>query len=242
MHRFVMISNKLRIETGIPLTVGSFGDAAGLQSAVAGPVRSACDVVEIRLDVLVAEGLTPGRRLWAHLEGIPLLFTARRQEEGGALSSTAAQRAGWLNACLDDAWAVDLEVASLDEMGGTRGALAERQIPLIASSHNFQALPGPEDLSRQLQTARAAGAAVFKAAAKLRTAAELANLANFQLANHGIPKALMGMGTLAPVSRLLCAQCGSVLNYGYLGRTPTAPGQWSAARLKDAIAALARLE
>jgi 3-dehydroquinate dehydratase-1 len=49
----------------------------------------------------------------------------------------------------------------------------------------------------------------------------------------------MGMGVLAPVSRLLCAQCGSVLNYGFLGETPTAPGQWDSALLKQAISRLA---
>jgi 3-dehydroquinate dehydratase-1 len=49
----------------------------------------------------------------------------------------------------------------------------------------------------------------------------------------------MGMGPLAPVSRLLCAQCGSVLNYGFLGETATAPGQWDSALLKTAIARLA---
>jgi 3-dehydroquinate dehydratase len=49
----------------------------------------------------------------------------------------------------------------------------------------------------------------------------------------------MGMGPLAPVSRLLCAQSGSLLNYGYLGTTATAPGQWDAALLRQAIARLA---
>ncbi len=46
------------------------------------------------------------------------------------------------------------------------------------------------------------------------------------------------MGPLAAVSRLLCAQCGSVLNYGYLGKEATAPGQWAAGALKEAIARL----
>ena len=45
----------------------------------------------------------------------------------------------------------------------------------------------------------------------------------------------MGMGPLAPASRLLAAQLGSVLNYGYLGSEPTAPGQWSARFLKEAV-------
>jgi len=34
---------------------------------------------------------------------------------------------------------------------------------------------------------------------------------------------------------LLCAQCGSLFNYGYLGNTATAPGQWDSALLKTAI-------
>ena len=86
--------------------------------------------------------------------------------------------------------------------------------------------------------AKDAGAAAFKAAAKLHSPADIARLADFQLADHGILVATMGMGPLAPVSRLLCAQCGSVLNYGFLGETPTAPGQWDAASLKQAIARL----
>lgn len=240
MHRFTMISNSLRLQPGTPLTVGSFGEVAALLGALPGPVRSACDVVEIRLDLLVAEGFEPSRRLWGHLEGIPLLFTARRKEEGGALVSTSEQRATWLTSCLDDAAAVDIEVASLDEMAGIVKTLAERKIPLVASFHDFHGMPFREELMERLQTARNAGASVFKAAAKLHTPDELAALVNFQREDHGIAKSLMGMGALAPVSRLMCAQFGSVLNYGYLGQTPTAPGQWSSARLKDAIAALAR--
>jgi 3-dehydroquinate dehydratase-1 len=66
----------------------------------------------------------------------------------------------------------------------------------------------------------------------------VARLAEFQLADHGIAVATMGMGALAPVSRLLCAQSGSLLNYGYIGQTSTAPGQWDSLRLKQAIASL----
>ena len=80
-----------------------------------------------------------------------------------------------------------------------------------------------------------AGAAAFKAAARLHGPGDLARLAEFQLRDHGLPVATMGMGPLAPVSRLLCAQCGSVLNYGFLGSRPTAPGQWDAATLRHAV-------
>jgi len=46
-----------------------------------------------------------------------------------------------------------------------------------------------------------------------------------------LPLAVMGMGGLGFGSRILFAQCGSVLNYGWLHR-PNVPGQWSALELK----------
>jgi 3-dehydroquinate dehydratase-1 len=44
----------------------------------------------------------------------------------------------------------------------------------------------------------------------------------------------MGMGGLGRVSRLLLAQLGSVLNYGYIDNA-TVSGQWSASRLRTII-------
>ena len=48
----------------------------------------------------------------------------------------------------------------------------------------------------------------------------------------------MGMGRFGKVSRLLFAQAGAVLNYGYLDK-PNASGQWEATLLKKRIAELA---
>ena len=110
-----------------------------------------------------------------------------------------------------------------------------RNIPWIASYHDFEKLPATAALAEAAQQARAAGAAVFKVAAQLNSLAEVLRLAEFQLSQQGLPLATMGMGTLAPASRLLCAQCGSVLNYGYLGNSPTAPGQWDCGLLKQAL-------
>ena len=134
---------------------------------------------------------------------------------------------------------VDIEVASIPEMTELIKILKIRGIPWVASFHNFKNLPTPAALIAAARTAKAAGAGAFKAAARLHSPADLAGLADFQLADHGLPVATMGMGPLAPVSRLLCAQCGSILNYGFLGSTPTAPGQWNAAMLRETIAALA---
>ncbi|RYD38768.1 MAG: type I 3-dehydroquinate dehydratase, partial [Verrucomicrobiaceae bacterium] len=107
---------------------------------------------------------------------------------------------------------------------------------------DFEKLPDTAVLAEAAVRAREAGAAAFKAAAKLASPADMARLAEFQLMDHGIPVSTMGMGPLAPVSRLLCAQSGSVLNYGYLGATATAPGQWDSTLLKNAISRLTPLQ
>lgn len=219
--------------------VGSFGSVDDLAQADPRALGSVCDLVEIRLDLLAAAGKTPENTIWSHLRGIPLLFTARRIEEGGALPLDDSGRMALLRGALDQAALIDIEVASIGAMRELIEELKERGIPWIASFHDFEKLPQTSVLKNAAGLAKSAGAAAFKSAAMLHSPADVARLAEFQLADHGIPLATMGMGPLAPVSRLLCAQCGSVLNYGFIGNNPTAPGQWDAAMLKQAIARLA---
>lgn len=219
-----------------PRVVGSIGNSADLALVDAKTASNACDLVEIRLDLLDPAQGADG---WAHLQELPLLFTARRPEEGGGRTLDDERRASMLAEVLGSAACVDIEVASIPGMPGLIEGLNTRGVPWIASFHDFGKLPDPGVLEEAARRAAEAGAAVFKAAAMLHGPADLARLADFQLADHGIPVATMGMGALAPVSRLLCAQCGSVLNYGYLGSSPTAPGQWDAALLKQAISRLA---
>ncbi|MCW1886146.1 type I 3-dehydroquinate dehydratase [Luteolibacter flavescens] len=196
--------------------------------------EEACDLVEIRLDLLE----NPAARPWAHLAGIPMLFTARRGDEGGAGDLTAAQRSGLLEAVLAEAALVDVELVSAGtgEMAGALEATAGQGVPWVASWHDFE---GRADsygkIPAMAEQAAAAGAACFKAAIRLHEMADLERLAGLLQMKHPLPLSLMGMGPLAPVSRLLCAQYGSVLNYGYIGNAPTAPGQWSARLLKEAV-------
>ena len=234
-----MASAKFLLERSHPRVVGSFGSQIDLIEATSASVRESCDIAEIRLDLLATGTGTIDSASWSNLQEIPLIFTARRVEEGGARALDAAARVALLRGALDQAAWLDIEVASIAEMEDFLRELAEREIPWIASYHDFESLPGTAALEDAARQAKAAGAAVFKAAAKLASPEDVARLAGFQLADHGLPVATMGMGPLAPVSRLLCAQCGSALNYGYLGNTATAPGQWDSALLKHAISRLA---
>lgn len=218
--------------------VGSFGNAESLARTTTTIARQSGDSLEIRLDLLVSENHRPDREMWSHLIDMPILFTARRRDEGSSIDLTATERTELLEIAIDDAWLIDIEVASIEEMAGAIERVMARGIPWVASYHDFERLPPTSELVAAAMRAKAAGASIFKAAARLHSPADLARLAEFQLADHGIAIATMGMGPLAPVSRLLCAQSGSVLNYGYIGETPTAPGQWSAEFLKQAISRL----
>lgn len=218
--------------------VGSFGSAADLKNTTFETAKSACDLAEIRLDLLLTSADALPSMDWSHLAGLPLLFTARRREEGGALFLSAEKRCEMLRRVLSSAACLDIEVASIPEMGALIGELKQRGIPWIASFHDFKKLPPNAALEHALTQAKSSGAAAFKVAAQLASPADMARLAEFQLADHGILVSSMGMGPLAPVSRLLCAQAGSVLNYGFLGNTTTAPGQWDSVLLKLAISRL----
>lgn len=220
-----------------PSVVGSFGDYDSLRSATPVSLASECDIAEIRLDLFHQEFSLQGPELWAHLIGFPLLFTARCHAEGSPFDLTAETRQTLLQSALPAAALIDIEAASIAEMAELIAEINAKRIPWIASFHNFEQLPTLDELTSRATLAKQAGASGFKFAARLHRVEDLAILANLQTHDLGLPTASMGMGSLAPVSRILCAQNGSILNYGFIGNTETAPGQWPAKLLRDGIRA-----
>ncbi len=223
------------IEKRVPKVVGSIGTGADLRLANASRLGSCCNLAEIRLDLIAAEASSITHAKWVHLADFPILFTARSGDEGGAPGLDAAARMDLLRPALAYASLIDIEVASIVAMAEILQEIRHHSLPWIASFHDFEKLPSTAVLDEHLMKAKDAGAAAFKIAALLNSPQDLGRLGEFQLSDHGIPVATMGMGPLAPVSRLLAAQCGSVLNYGYFGKTSTAPGQWDSTILKQLI-------
>jgi 3-dehydroquinate dehydratase I len=221
-----------------PLVVGSVGSPAQLNRLDPHDVATRCDLMEIRLDGGGASSDSETPSPWGRFSNIPLLFTARRCEEGGLGQWTTQERMTLLIHALPSAACIDIEAASIADMDALLHSARIAGVPWIASYHDFQGLPAEQALRDALTIATQAGAAAFKWAAMVHSPGDLAWMADFQRQDHGIPVASMGMGPMAAVSRLLCAQYGSVLNYGYLGSAPTAPGQWDAGTLRESIARL----
>jgi 3-dehydroquinate dehydratase-1 len=131
---------------------------------------------------------------------------------------------------------VDVELRSLEELAAVWREGKRLGVLRIASWHRFDGCPDARELDAQVAAMHASGADLGKLAFRLDGPDDLALISRLLTRGAPLPLAVMGMGPLAPVSRLLAAQLGSVLNYGYLGHAPTAPGQWPAALLKEAIA------
>lgn len=214
-----------------PLTVGAITDENALTKNF---TLQDADVIELRLDSLGASAAVLDFAA-RHQPIIPLLITARDPLEGGLNDLSFEERVERLHALLPFASAVDVEFVNAANYDPLLGQARSQGAKVVLSNHNFTGfdhLATIETLTR----AQAAKADVAKSAVTLKDPVDL-TLFESLLADMGeLPFSLMGMGPYGPVSRVLAAQRGSLLNYGYLGQEPTAPGQWPARLLKEVIA------
>ena len=217
----------------LPLVVGVISSAETLRTCAATPPTEAdCDLIEIRLDMiqLPREEL---RDAAAALKR-PLLFTARHPAEAGQGDLDAAKRLELLEAHLDQAALIDIELRSALDMQALIRKAQGRGVHVLGSFHDFSSTPSAEILNGAIEMGIQFRVNAVKLATTLRTPADLANLLNLLAAPKRVPLSVMGMGALGRASRIALAQSGSLLNYGFLG-TANAPGQWPARRLKEIL-------
>ena len=217
-----------------PLVVGSVSDMDAWNAACSAETLP-CDVVELRADGL------PADTDWTALASMrccrPVLVTVRHESEGGLRAMDTAERVRIARTLLPMASALDWEIAQLPAAQDLVAEAHAAGVPVIASAHDFEKTPALETLLEKEQTARALGADVAKFAFRLHSAEDMMTGVELLRRATGTTTA-MGMGPLGAVSRLLYAQHGACLVYGYLGDTPTAPGQWSAALCRQSLDAI----
>ncbi len=223
---------------GLPLScvIASVCDTEGWCTAVGAGDDLPCHAVELRLDLL-PEDFYDELQLSAESCAKPLLMTLRHASEGGGRCVAEEVRQMRALALLPHAAALDWEIAQLEGAQSLLSSAHDAGVWVVASAHDFTCTPPLEQLLRQEARARALGADVVKFAFRLQSEADM--LVGVELLRQASgPMAVMGMGPLGPVSRLLYAQHGSALTYGYLGAAPTAPGQWPAALFMEALSHL----
>jgi 3-dehydroquinate dehydratase-1 len=223
--------DKASILSGVH-AVGSVADGETLRRLAQMDLPSLCDVVEMRVDTWperAAEGAAAAGRCT-----VPVLATVRRPDEGGQNELSAGERMRLGRLFLPAATLFDIEIASLTEMAPLVKEAADGGVIMVASWHDFSVTPPLDVLRRKRDEAMAAGAGMVKFATNLRNTADIATLAALLEEPGHPPLSVMGMGALGRISRLLFAQLGSVLNYGWLDRA-TVRGQWPAARLRELV-------
>jgi 3-dehydroquinate dehydratase-1 len=193
------------------------------------------DLFELRLDQLltVKPDLTP-----ADLSpGGRFVITARDSPEGGAPELETANRARALWNWLDIADWLDVEACNVLACAGLLAAAQTQGKQIAISYHNFERTPEPAELEKILKNVRFDGSFVFKAATRVNGWQDLSNLTNFLLNHPDRELALMGMGPLGKLSRLLLPAFGSRLVYASCAKS-VVPGQWPVETLRATLDAL----
>lgn len=217
----------------VPLTGRTVEELRVEVAALAGhPV----DVVEWRADHFaeltdVSRVVSTARLLADDLAGRPLLFTCRTTAEGGR-ASLGDERYGQLILAVVESGAVDLVDVEYERdravVDGVLTAARERDVPVVASYHDFTGTPGRDQIVDRLRAMQDRGADICKIAvmphgpADVLTLLEATRIAHERYVDR--PLITMAMGPLGVVSRIAGQLVGSAATFGTVGRA-SAPGQ-----------------
>ena len=212
-----------------PRVVGVIASRADLERAVR--MRRPPDLFELRLDRLAGmadevEKVLPRLRT-------PLIITARHPNEGGSGKLSLRQRRALLSRFLTHADYLDVELRSARALRALLAIAKTKNVRLIISFHDFKSTPSARLLVAKAHNAKALRADIFKVATRTDTPTELGRLLEFITKNRvNVRLALMGIGRLGTISRVLLARAGSVLIYASLGPATDVEGQLSLEQLR----------
>ena len=214
---------------GRPRIVGVIASRADLELALR--MRSPPNLFELRLDRLAnmadqVENVLPKLRT-------PLIITARHPQEGGAGKLRLRQRRDLLARFLDHADYVDVELRSAPALRSLLKLAKNKNVRRIISFHNFKSTPNAKILAVKAHEAKSHGADIFKVATRTDTPMELGRLVDFMTGSRSnLALAVMGIGKLGAISRVLLARDGSVLIYASVGAGSDVEGQLSLEQLR----------
>lgn len=213
-----------------PRIVGVIASCADLERAVR--MRRPPDLFELRLDRLAGiansvEKVLPKLRR-------PLIITARDPREGGANKLRLRQRRDLLARFLHHADYVDVELRLASALLSSFGSAGNKSIRRIISFHDFRSTPKSKVLVAKARDAKALHADIFKVATRTDTPMELGRLLEFMTSRTlDLGLAVMGIGKLGAISRVLLARAGSVLVYASMGPGNDIEGQLSLEQVRE---------
>ncbi len=212
-----------------PRIVGVIASRDDLEQALR--MRRPPDLFELRLDRfagIVGRVETKLPKLRA-----PIIITARHPNEGGSGRLSLRQRRALLNRFLTHADYLDVELRSARALRALLAIAKTKKVRRIISFHDFKSTPSARLLVAKAHNAKALRADIFKVATRTDTPTELGRLLEFITKNRvNVRLAVMGIGRLGAISRVLLARAGSVLIYASLGPVTDVEGQLSLEQLR----------
>ena len=212
-----------------PRVVGVIASRDDLEQALR--MRRPPDLFELRLDCLAGvlgrvETKLPKLRA-------PLIITARHPDEGGSGRLSLGKRRALLSRFLTHADYLDVELRSARALRALIAIAKTKKIRRIISFHDFKSTPSARLLVAKAHNAKALYADIFKVATRTDTPTELGRLLEFITKNRvNVRLAVMGIGGLGAISRVLLARAGSILIYAALGPATDVEGQLSLEQLR----------
>jgi len=213
-----------------PQVVGVIVSRTDLERAL--KMRRPPDLFELRLDRLVSiadqvENLLPQLRT-------SLIITARHPHEGGAGKLGLRHRRVLLARFLNHANYIDVELRSASALRSILKLAKTKNVRRIISWHSFKSTPSARALAAKAREAKSHGADIFKVATRTDTPMELGRLFEFMTSSRSdLALAVMGIGKLGAISRVMLARAGSVLIYASMGAMSDIEGQLSLEQLRE---------
>jgi 3-dehydroquinate dehydratase type I len=212
-----------------PWIVGVIASGVDLERAVR--MRRLPDLFELRLDRLA--GIADKVEKALSRLHTPLIITARDPREGGANKLLLRERRDLLARFLTHADYIDVELRSARALQPLLANAKTKKVQRIISFHDFKSTPNARMLAAKARQARSHGADIFKVATRTDTPMELGRLLEFMTSSRlNLALAVMGIGRLGGISRVLLARAGSVLIYASISATTDIEGQMSLEQLR----------
>ncbi|MEO5355685.1 MAG: type I 3-dehydroquinate dehydratase [Nitrospirae bacterium YQR-1] len=185
-------------------------------------------VVELRIDMFSDFSMNCVSAVFNETKmkfNLPVIATCRAFEEGGAVEINDGKRIDLLTAAAQCADAIDIELNSRI-FGDIMKIAKSKEIPLIASFHDFKKTPPQDELEHILEKSKQAGADITKIALMANTMEDVGLLAGFTLRHRDAAIVCISMGSVGMASRVFFPLIGSLFTFATI-ETTTAPGQLS---------------
>lgn len=204
------------------------------------------DIIEWRVDFFEqaekTDRLKKALRILGQTIGtIPLIFTCRSFDEGGAREISRQDRVSIIETALSTGVPdfIDIELSSgAEAVGKVVAAAGKNNVHTILSFHDFHKTPSREFIKEKLYDAQQAGGSIAKVAVMPQSAEDILTLleANVE-ARKGpveIPIITMAMGKIGVITRMAGWLFGSDVTFA-VGDRASAPGQIPIEQLRKGI-------